>query len=107
TQNFMRGEAGARLFWEMKGDKSCFSPYLGLSWVGDFPLEDSKFQATFIDQTPVMDVTSYTKSQQMVSPQAGLQYTHCCGVRGIVSYKGFYNRDIEINDFEARIDWRF
>ncbi len=107
TQNFIRGEAGVRIARDIVTDEGCFSPYIGISWVGDFPLSKSQFKASFIGQKPVMNVTSYSESEQMGSPQAGVHYTHSSGVSLIAGYKGLYNDRVRITNLEGRLEWTF
>ena len=106
-QHMLRGEAGLRWYCEFDRDCYCFAPYLGASWVGEFPLHKSKQKASFVNQSCVMDVTSYDSSVQLGSPEAGIKLTYCDGSSFTVGYKGLFNDKTRINQFEARVDWGF
>lgn len=106
-QHMIRGEAGLLCYCEINCDCFCWAPYLGLSWVGEFPLEKSKQPASFIGQSCIIDATSYEDDIQLASPQAGIKYTHCSGLSFLLGYKGLYNKEIRINEFEARLEWIF
>ncbi len=107
TQNMLRGEAGLRAYRTWVCECSCFAPYIGLSWVGEFPLGHSKQKASFTGQSCVIDVTSYHSSVQLVSPQAGIKWTQNSGLSFSLGYKGLYNNKTSINEVEGRLEWVF
>ena len=80
-------------------------PYLGVSWVGEFPLNKSMQKAHFVHQSCEMDVTSYHTSVQLVSPQAGFKWTYTDGYSFILGYRGLYNSKTRINQVEGRLEW--
>lgn len=106
-QNMLRGEAGLKAYRTWACECSCFAPYIGLSWVGEFPLEHSKQRASFVDQSCTFSVTSYHSSVQLASPMAGLKWTYNCGMSWSVGYKGLFNRKTSINEVDARLEWIF
>lgn len=106
-QNFFRAEAGMKWFYENDCGCYCVAPYIGLSWVGEFPIGDSKHPASFIGQTPVIDALSFDSSVQLGSPQAGIKWSHCNGASFLIGYKGLYNGDVRINELEGRFEWIF
>ena len=103
----LRGEAGLRWYYEFDCDCYCFAPYLGASGVGEFPLHKSKQKASFVDQSCVMDVTSYDSAVYLGSPEAGIKWTHCNGGSITVGYKGLFNDKTRINQFEVRVERGF
>lgn len=107
NQNMLRGEAGLRAYRTWACECYCFAPYIGLSWVGEFPLNHSKQRASFTGESCVIDVTSYHSSVQLASPQAGVKWTTNGGVSFLVGYKGLYNDKTNINEIEANLDWVF
>ena len=107
NENMIRGEAGLRAYRTWSCNYSCFAPYLGLSWVGEFPMGHSKQKASFIGQSCVIDASSYHSSVQLVSPQAGIKWTSYCGISFSVGYKGLYNSKTNINEVDGRIEWDF
>lgn len=106
-QHMLRGELGLKWSYTWSCDTDCFTPYLGLGWVGDFPLHTSKQEANFRTQAPVMNVTSYDSSIQMVSPQAGAKVTYANGFSALLNYKGLYNSEIQLNELALRFEWVF
>lgn len=107
SQHFLRAEAG--IDWRFLVDCCCYciSPYIGLSYVGEFPLNDGDQRASFRGRSCVMDVTSYHSDVHLVSPQAGIKYSHCNGFSFILGYKGLYNRNTIISQGEGRLEWVF
>lgn len=105
TQNMLRGEVGLRAYRTWVCQCSCFAPYIGLSWVGEFPLGHSKQKASFTGQSCVIDVTSYHSSVQLASPQAGVKWTRNSGLSLLLGYKGLYNNKTSINEVEGRVEW--
>ena len=106
-QNFIRGEGGLRAYYTIACDCFCWAPFLGVSSVGDFPLDDSHQKASFIDQTCIMDIESYDSSLQMVSPEVGFKYSNECGFSILGGYKGLFNDKVRINQFDVRLEWIF
>lgn len=106
-QNMLRGEVGLRVSRAWLLECSCFGSYLGLSWVGEFPLGHSKEKASFINQSCVIDVTSYHSSAQLASPEAGIKWTSLRGLSWSIGYKGLYNSEISIDQIETRFEWIF
>ncbi len=105
----LRGEAGMVFYRDWNYDcNCCFSPYIGLSWVGEFPLQDVHEKAHFIDQSAAtMNITSYHNSIQLASPQAGVRWSRNSGFSVDVGYKGLYNSKTSINEVEGRLEWVF
>lgn len=106
-QNMIRGEAGLRAYRTWNCDCFCFAPWIGLSWVGEFPLSHSKQRASFDDQSCTFSVNSYHKSIQLASPEAGIKFTNPCGFSLWVGYKGLYNSSTNINQVDLGVDWVF
>ncbi len=106
-QHMLRGEAGLRGYYTISCDCFCYAPYLGASWVGEFPLHDSDQKASFREQSCVMDVESYDSAVHLGSPEAGVKVTYDCGFSFLLGYKGLFNSDVRINQAEVRLDWVF
>ncbi|MDN3506100.1 MAG: autotransporter domain-containing protein [Simkaniaceae bacterium] len=106
-QHMMRGEAGLLWYIESDCDTYCFAPYLGLSWVGEFPLNESKQPASFTGQSCVIKALSFDSSVQLGAPQAGIKWSHCNGASFSLGYKGLFNGSTRINQFDGRFDWVF
>ncbi len=106
-QHMLRGEAGLRGYYTISCSCFCYAPYLGASWVGEFPLHDSKQKATFINQSPVIDVKAYDSAVHLGSPEAGVKVTYDNGFSFLVGYKGLFNSDVRINQVEGRVEWVF
>jgi hypothetical protein len=104
-QHILRGEAGLFSYYNMMCGCWCFAPYLGISWVGEFPLNDSKQKGKYRDLHATVDVESYDSANQLVSPEAGIKWTHFCGFSTLLGYKGLYNSDIRMNQIELRLEW--
>lgn len=107
TQNMLRAEAGVRGYYSIMCCCSCFAPYIGLSYVGEFPLHKSKQRATFVDQTCLINVTSYDDCVNTASPELGVKWTHCDGFSFVAGYKGLFNAKTCINQVEGRLEWVF
>jgi len=107
NQNFMRGESGLKIYREFTAESGCYAPYIGLSWVGDFPLGKSHQEAHFTGQSPEMKVVSYNSSEQMGSPETGIKYTRGSGFSLSAGYKGYYNSRVSVSNVEGRIEWEF
>lgn len=106
-QHFFRTEAGIVWCYEIDCETSCFSPYFGASWVGEFPVCESKQPASFKGQKPVINATSFDSNVHFGSPQAGFKWSHCNGASLSFGYKGLYNGDASINQLEGRFEWIF
>jgi|GEM_PF-1488814 len=106
-QHMMRGEAG--MLWYIETDCGCYcvAPYLGLSWVGEFPIGKSRQPASFTGQSCVIDALSYDSSVQLGAPQAGIKWSHCNGASFSLGYKGLFNSSTRINQMEGRLEWIF
>jgi len=107
TQHFIRGEAGMRLSYIMRCDCFCFAPYIGASWVGDFPINDSDQKANFRGRSCVMDIEAYDDSIQLGSPEMGFRLTYDCGPSMLVGYKGLFGKKDRINQIDIRFEWAF
>ncbi len=107
TQNLLRTEAGLKAYYSINCPCSCFAPFIGLSYVGEFPLSKSKQKANFTDQSCVFSATSYDDVINLGSPEVGLKWTHCNGFSFVVGYKGLYNTKTSINEVEGRLEWVF
>lgn len=107
TQHFLRSELG--LFGEREYDCGCYcyAPYLGIAWVGEFPLNKSRQPASFVDMSCVINALSYKSEQNLAAPQAGIKYTNCNGFSFLVGYKGLYNHRTVINQIDGRVEWVF
>ncbi len=106
-QNMLRGEAGLRIYRTRQCDCFCYAPYIGISWVGEFPLSRSKQRAHFVGQDCTFSVGSYHSAIQLVSPSAGIKFTNKCGFSFSVGYKGLYNSSTHINEIDTGIEWIF
>jgi len=106
-QNMLRGEVGIRAYHTWDCDCFCFAPYLGLSWVGEFPLSHSKQKGHFVGHSCTFSVDSYHSAIQLASPEAGIKFTSPCGFSMWVGYKGLYNSSTNINQVDAGIEWVF
>lgn len=107
VEHMLRTEAGLKTYRTINYKQFCFAPYLGLSWVGEFPINDSRQKASFTEQSCVIDAKSYHSSVQLVSPQAGIKWTTNKRFSFIFGYKGLFNRTVHINEVEARLEWLF
>lgn len=111
NQDLLRGEVGVRGYWDDWGcDNFCFTPYIGFGLAIDLPLECSQQRATFKeceDCSCVMDTLSYKNAIHMLSPQAGLKWTHCCGFSLLVGYKGLIGSKTITQQGEARLEYVF
>lgn len=106
-QHMLRGEGGLRIYRTWSCECDCFAPYLGVSWVGEFPIGHSKQRANFVGQDYVIDVNSFHSSVQLVSPEAGIKFTRNSGFSLLLGYKGLYNSKTSINELEGRFEWVF
>ena len=107
TQNMLRTEAGIKGYYSIMCDCSCFAPFLGLSYVGEFPLHKSKQRASFTGQFCVIQAASYDDIVNLGSPEVGMKWTHCNGFSFVVGYKGLFNNKTSINEVEGRLEWVF
>lgn len=107
AQNFARAEAGARTRYEVKKYDYCFAPYLGFSWVGEYPLHDSHERGHLSGLGGEMKITSYWSHQSLLSPQAGIQVSRMNGLSVLAFYKGLFNKDTRIHQGEFRVEWGF
>ena len=97
-----------RVYYLSKPDEGyCATPYIGLSWVGEFPLEKAKERASFKGQSCVMNINSYHSSVQLASPQLGIKVGGNSGFSFLVGYKGLFNSKTSINEIDARLEWVF
>jgi outer membrane autotransporter protein len=106
-QHMMRAEAGLKWYYEVDCDCFCWAPYLGASYVGEFPIHKSKQPASFVGQSCVINAKSYDSSVHLGSPQAGVKWTNCSGWSFLLGYKGLFNSKTTINEIEGRIEWLF
>ena len=107
VQHMMRTEAGLKGYYEIQCCNYCFAPFLGLSWIGEFPLGDSRQKANFQEQDCVMNIRSYHSLFNFASPEAGFKITRCNGLSFIGSYKGIFNNRTRSHEMEARFEWAF
>lgn len=107
TQNILRAEAGLKGYYSIMCNCSCFAPYFGLSYVGEFPLHRSKQKGNFRDQSCLIDPTAYDSAVNLGSPELGIKWTHCNGFSFVVGYKGLFNSKTSINELEGRLEWVF
>lgn len=107
TQNILRAEAGLKGYYSIMCSCSCFAPYFGLSYVGEFPLHRSKQKAHFRDQTCLIEAMSYDSAVNLGSPELGIKWTHCNGFSFVVGYKGLFNSKTSVNELEGRLEWVF
>lgn len=107
TQHMMRGELGLKWSYEFDCGCYCYAPYVGISWVGEFPLGTSKQPASFKNENYEIDALSYDSSVQLGAPQAGIKWSHCNGASFLLGYKGLYNGSVRINEVEGRFEWIF
>jgi len=107
TEKIVRGEAGIRMQHTWAGACYCTTPYISVSWVGEFPLGASHQKGNFIDQTCVMDVRSYNTSVQFFSPELGFRWSSGRYFSFMLGYKGLFNSRTFINEGEARLDLTF
>ncbi|MBS0629303.1 MAG: autotransporter domain-containing protein [Verrucomicrobia bacterium] len=106
-QNMLRSEVGLRAYWQWACDCFCWAPYLGVSWVGEFPLDHCKQRANFKDVNCTFTVDCFDSSVQLVSPVAGIKWTTNCGTSFSIGYKGLYNGSTNINQVDVRVEWLF
>jgi len=106
-QHMLRVEAGLNLYLYLESECYCVAPYIGGSYVGEFPLHDSKEKASFTGQSCVMNVKSYDSAVHLGSPQVGIKWTFCNGFSLNTSYKGLFNDKTRINEVHARVEWIF
>lgn len=107
SDNFLRSEAGLNLLRTWASDCFCITPYMGVSWVGEFPLGKSSQKARFAGQSCVFEVTSFHSSLQFISPQIGITWTRDCGLSLSMNYKGLFNKKVKINEADVQLEWIF
>lgn len=109
TQDMSRLEAGARSYWEYNCNEFCYAPYLGLGIIIDFPyLGCSEQKASFRgDEDCTMVTRSYKNAIRMISPQAGIKWTHCAGLSLIFGYKGLLGDKATMHQGEGRVEYVF
>lgn len=107
TQQLMRAEAGMRTRYEILESSYCFAPYLGLSWVGEFPLHHSTQKGTISGAGGELSITSYWSMQNLISPEAGIQFEGMSGLAVFALYKGLFNQGTRIHQGEFRVEWTF
>lgn len=105
TQHILRGEAGLKLARIWEEDCYCSTPYIGLSWVGEFPLGRATEIGNFTGQSCAMNVTSYHSAVNLLSPQFGVNWTSECGLSFSFGYKGLFNHNTRINEIDAQFEW--
>jgi len=106
-QHMLRAEAGLKLCWEYSYCGSCIVPYIGGSYVGEFPLNASRQKASFIGKACVIDAKSYDNTVHLGSPTVGASWIYCDDFSFTASYKGLFNNKTRINEAEVRFDWIF
>ena len=106
-QHILRFEGGINWYWISEGEDCCYAPYIGVSYVGEYPLTASKQKASFSGQSNTFTVKSYDSAVNLVSPQAGVKYTNSSGTSFVLEYKGLYNGDFSANQCEARVELIF
>ncbi|MDN3506816.1 MAG: autotransporter domain-containing protein [Simkaniaceae bacterium] len=104
-QHMLRAEAGLLATWEFTYCGSCIAPYVGGSYVGEFPLNESRQKASFLGQTCVIDAISYDTTIHLGSPTVGASWVYCNDFSLTASYKGLFNNKTRINEAEVRFDW--
>ena len=108
NQHFILGEAGLRWYKIFTCDCVCIAPYLGISWMGEFPLETSRQPAQFIGRDCVIDSISYEANHNhLIVPQIGVKMENECGFTALVGYKGFFNDCTRIHQIEASAEKNF
>jgi len=103
----LRTEAGLKTYYPIACPCSCFAPFIGLSYVGEFPLSRSYQKANFIDQSATFKVVSYNDIINLGSPEFGLKWTHNNGFSFVIGYKGLFNTKTSINEVDAGLEWVF
>ena len=106
-QHMLRSEIGLKWEWNLCKDCYVATPYLGISWVGEFPLNDSKQEASFLDQTPVFEIPVYDSSNHLASPEVGLIWNDEKDWSLIIGYKGLFNDKTRISQAELRLERNF
>ena len=106
-QHILRFEGGINWYWISEGEDCCYAPYIGVSYVGEYPLTASKQKASFSGQSNTFTVKSYDSAVNLVSPQAGVKYTNSSGTSFVLEYKGLYNGEFSANQFEGRVELIF
>jgi len=103
-QNMLIGEAGLKFYriW----DCACFyaAPYLGVSWVEEYPLGKSHQRASFIGQSCVINTVAFHSRLSYISPQFGVKWTQDCGFSLLINYKGLFNKKVMINEADIRLE---
>lgn len=106
-QHFIRAEGGLRWFYEHDLGYCCYAPYLGVSWVGEFPINKSKHPASFIGQSCVFKPISFDSDVSLIAGQGGVKWTNCTGMSFLIGYKGLFNNKTRIHQMEGRLEWIF
>jgi len=107
AQSFLRPELGLLGSYECNFGRHCFSPYFGIGWLGEIPLHPSEQEATFENQTCLIDVKSYCRNNHLFAPQIGFKWTTCAGFSFEAGYQGLFNRKTTANQFDGRLEWAF
>lgn len=105
--HLLRGEAGLKMQRTWTTECYCTTPYISLSWVGEYPLGNVHEKASFDGQDCVIDVLSYHTSVQLISPELGIKWTRNRCSSFSLGYKGLYNKRTKINELEARFELIF
>ena len=106
-QHMLRSEIGLKWEWNLCKDCYVATPYLGISWVGEFPLNDAKQEATFVSGSGLINTTVYDSSNHLASPEAGLIWNDEKDWSVILGYKGLFNDKTRINQAELRFERSF
>lgn len=108
SQDMLRAEVGARASRECSEQKKfCYAPYVGLGIAIDYPIERSLQRASFKGTCCAMKVLSYEGAIHMFSPQAGIKWTHSCGLSFLLGYKGLLGDKTRTHQGNVRLEWVF
>ncbi len=105
--HILRGEAGIKMQRTWASECFCTTPYMSVSWVGEFPMGKARERASLSGQDCVIDVLAYHTSVQLISPELGIKWTRNRCFSFLLGYKGLYNHRTSIEEAEARLEWIF
>jgi len=80
---------GLKWPYEVDCGRYCCSPYIGVSWVGEFPLHPSKMSSRFTLHGNPLKTKSYDSDVHLGAPQA--KWSHCNGTSSSLGYMDLYN----------------
>jgi outer membrane autotransporter protein len=106
TQHMLRLETGANAAWTLDACGYTVCPYIGVSYVGEYPLHTAREKASFTGRSCVINAISYDQLIHLGSPALGVTWAFCDWILE-AQYKGLFNNRTRINEASASINWQF